>query len=129
MATGNLPDHSFNLCFQHIDDLVVFNNKFWEYVKDIYPSQLNDETTKQCDNLASYLDLTFTVEKDGKFSTKLYGKRDDFDFHIVKFPFLSSVYHLALLMVFTCHSSLDMQDAAHTMMISDNVEKLVSQGY
>ena len=33
---------SFNLCFRYIDDLIVFNNKkFWEYVKDIYPSQLN----------------------------------------------------------------------------------------
>ena len=40
------------------------------------------------------LDLTFTVEKDGKLSmyTKLhvYDKRDDFNFHIVNFRFLSS---------------------------------------
>ena len=78
---------SFNLCFQYIDYLVVFNDKkFWEYVKDIYPSQLNVERT----NLASYLDLTFTIEKDWKLSTKLYDKCDDFDFHIVNFPFLSS---------------------------------------
>ena len=41
-------------------------------------------------NLSSYLDLTFTIEKDGKLSAKLYDKRDDFDFHIVNFPFLSS---------------------------------------
>ena len=26
----------------------------------------------------------------GKLSTRLYDKRDDFDFHIVNFPFLSS---------------------------------------
>ena len=30
-----------------------------------------------------------------------------------------ATYHLALLMVWTFHSSLDMHDAAHTMMISD----------
>ena len=30
-----------------------------------------------------------------------------------------ATYHLALLMVCTFHSSLDMHDAAHTMMISD----------
>ena len=30
-----------------------------------------------------------------------------------------ATYHLALLMVYTFHSSLDMHDAAHTMMISD----------
>ena len=69
----------------------MFNNKkFWEYVKDIHPSQLNVEKTNQSDNLASYLDLIFTIQKDGKLSTKLYDKRDDFDFHIVNFPFLTS---------------------------------------
>ena len=30
-----------------------------------------------------------------------------------------ATYHLALLMVCTFHSSLDMHDAAHTMRISD----------
>ena len=30
-----------------------------------------------------------------------------------------ATYHLALLMVCTFHSSLDMHDAAHTIMISD----------
>ena len=34
--------------------------------KDIYPSQLNFKKTNQSDNLASYFDLTFTIEKDGK---------------------------------------------------------------
>ena len=58
---------SFNPCFWYINDPIVSNNKkFLEYVKDIYPSQLNVEKTNQSDNLASYLDLTFTIEKDGK---------------------------------------------------------------
>ena len=78
---------------------MMFNNKkFWEYVKDMYPSQLNVEKTNQCDNLVSYLDLTFTIEKDAKLSTKLYDKRDDFDFHIVSiFHSYQVIYHLALL--------------------------------
>ena len=71
---------SFNPCFRYIDDLFVFNNeKFWEYVKDVYPSQINAEKTNQCGNLGSE-----------KLSTKLYGRRDEFDFCIVNFPFLSS---------------------------------------
>ena len=82
---------SFNLCFRYVNDLmVVSNKKFWEYVKDIYSSQLNVERTNQSHNLASYLDLTFTIQKDGRLSTKPYDKRDDFDFHIVNFPFLPS---------------------------------------
>ena len=58
---------SFNPCFQYINDPIVSNNKkFWKYVKDIYPSQLNVEKTNQSDNLASYFDLTFTIEKEGE---------------------------------------------------------------
>ena len=35
---------SFNLCYRYTDDLIVFNNKnFMDYVKDIYPSELNVE--------------------------------------------------------------------------------------
>ena len=32
----------------------------------------------------------FIIDSGGKLSTRLYDKRDDFDFHIVNFPFLSS---------------------------------------
>ena len=45
---------------------------------------------KVLDDLANYLDLTFIIESNNRLYTKLYDKRDDFDFHIVNFPFLSS---------------------------------------
>ena len=33
---------SFNLCYRYIDDLIVFNNKkFLDYLKEIYPSELD----------------------------------------------------------------------------------------
>ena len=70
-------------------------------------------------HLADYLGLTIIIDSGGKLSTRLYDKRNDFDFHIVNFPFFPATYHLALLMVCTLHSSLDMHDAAHTMRISD----------
>ena len=111
---------SFNLCYRYIDDLIVFNNKkLLDYLKEIYPSQLTIEKASKSDQLADYLHLTFIIDSGGKLSTRLYDKSDDFDFHIVNFPFLSATYHLALLMVCTFHSSLDMHDAAHTMRISD----------
>ena len=35
---------SFNLCYQYIDDLVVFKDKtFLDYLKEIYPSKLTVE--------------------------------------------------------------------------------------
>ena len=82
---------SFNLCYRYMDDLIVFNNKkFLDYLKEIYPSQLIVEKANKSDHLAEYLDLTFIIDSGGKLSTKLYDKRDDFEFHIVNFPFLSS---------------------------------------
>ena len=82
---------SFNLCYRYIDDLIVFNNKkFLDYLKEIYPSQLTVEKANKSDHLADYLDLTFIIDSGGKLSTRLYDKRDDFDFYIVNFPFLSS---------------------------------------
>ena len=82
---------SFNLCYRYIDDLIVFNNKQgFDCLKEIYPSQLTVEKANTSDHLVDYLDLTFIIDSGGKLSTRLYGKRDDFDFHIVNFLFLSS---------------------------------------
>ena len=78
---------SFNLCYGYSDDLIVFNNKkFLDCLKEIYPSQLTVKKVNKSDHLADYLDFTFIIYSGGK----LYGKHDDFDFHIVNFPFLSS---------------------------------------
>ena len=69
---------SFNLCYRCIDDLIVLSNKkCLDYLKEKY-------------HLADYLDLTFIIDSGGKLSTRLYDKRDDFEFRIVNFPFLSS---------------------------------------
>ena len=82
---------SFNLCYPYIDDLIVFNNKkFGDYVKEIYPSQLTVEKANTSDDIANYLDLTFIIKSNNQLYTMLYDKRNDFDFHIVNFPFLSS---------------------------------------
>ena len=56
----------------------------------IYPSQLTVGKANKSDHLADYLDLTFIIDSGGKLSNRLYDKRDDFDLHIVNFPFLSS---------------------------------------
>ena len=81
---------SFNLCYRYTDVLIVFNNKILNYLKEIYPSQLTVEKANKSDYLADYLDLTFIIDSGGKLSTRLYDKRDDFDFHIANFPFLST---------------------------------------
>ena len=127
---------SFNLCYRYMDDLIVFNNKkFGDYVKEIYPSQLTVEKANTSVDLASYLDLNFIIgSNNGQLYTKLYDKRDDFDFHIVNFPFLSSnilsspsygVYTSQLIRYAKSCSCYDDLGYRHERL----VDRLLSQGY
>ena len=78
---------------RYIDDSIVFNNKkFEDHVKEIHFSQLTVEKANTSDDLPNYLDLTFITGSNNRLYTKLYDQRDDFDFHLVNFPFLSSKY-------------------------------------
>ena len=111
---------SFNLCYRYIDDLIVFSNKkFLNYLKEIYPSELTAEKTNKSDHLADYPDLTFIIDSGGELSTRLCDKHDDFDFHIVNFPFISNNVPSGPSYGVYIQSSLNMHDAAHTMRISD----------
>ena len=56
-------------------------------ISQIYPSefQLNKANTSYTE--AAFLDLHLSISNE-TVSTKIYDKRDDFDFDIVNFPFL-----------------------------------------
>ena len=56
----------------------------------MYPAELEIKDTTKSNTSASYLDLLLSIESDGQVRTSLYDKRDDFNFHITNFPFLSS---------------------------------------
>ena len=62
---------------------VYFDNM----VSQIYPSELQLNKPNTSDTEAAFLDLHLSISND-IVSTKIYDKRDDFDFKIVKFPFL-----------------------------------------
>ena len=56
-------------------------------VHSIYPVELQLNKANASDTKAAFLDLNLSSHND-TVSTKLYDKRDDFDFDIVDFPFL-----------------------------------------
>ena len=56
-------------------------------VAKIYPSELLFNKTNTSDKEATFLDLCLSISND-IVSTKIYDKRDDFDFEIVNFTFL-----------------------------------------
>jgi hypothetical protein len=51
---------------------------------------------KEFDKSASYLDILFNIDSNGRMTTTPYDKRDEFDFAIVNFPFLCSNISLSL---------------------------------
>ena len=56
-------------------------------VSQIYPAELQLNKANTFDTEAPFLDLHLSI-LDGFVSSKIYDKRDDFDFDIVNFPFL-----------------------------------------
>ncbi|KAK3089515.1 hypothetical protein FSP39_004218 [Pinctada imbricata] len=81
----------FNFTYRYIDDVLSINNpKFADYLSSIYPSELEVKETTETNNSASYLDIMLSYDTDGHMNTSLYDKRDDFNFGITNFPFLSS---------------------------------------
>ena len=56
-------------------------------VSQIYPSEIQLDKTNTSDTEAAFLDLHLSISND-IVSTKVYDKRDHFDFEIVNFPFL-----------------------------------------
>ncbi|KAK3093830.1 hypothetical protein FSP39_020721 [Pinctada imbricata] len=81
----------FSFTYRYIDDVLSINNpKFADYLSSIYPSDLEVKETTETNNSASYLDIMLSYNTDGHMNTSLYDKRDDFNFSITNFPFLSS---------------------------------------
>ena len=75
----------------YIDDVLSLSNSdIDQYIHTIYPSELDIKNTTDSQKSSSYLDLLLSIGADNNLHTKLYDKRDDFDFHIVNFPFLDS---------------------------------------
>ena len=81
----------FNLTYRYIDDVLSINNpEFENYLGQMYPAELEIKDTTESTTSASYLDLLLSIGRDGQLHTSIYDKRDDFNFHITNFPFLSS---------------------------------------
>ena len=83
----------FNFTYRYIDDVLsvlsLKNTNFAEYLEFIYPRELEIKETTETAASSSYLDYYLYIDN-GKRTTRLYDKRDDFNFPIVNFPFLSS---------------------------------------
>lgn len=79
---------AFNNTSRYLDDLLnIDNNHFPSLVNKIYPHELQLNKANTSDKQANFLDLNLSIVN-GYVTTKIYDKRDDFNFNIVNFPFL-----------------------------------------
>ena len=81
---------AINSTSRYLDDLLNIDNIHFEHmVHRIYPAELQLNKANASDTEAAFLDLNLSIYNDILVvSTKIYDKRDDFNFDIVNFPFL-----------------------------------------
>ena len=89
LSSDNQADviKAFNLTPRYLDDLLNIDNPYFEgRVNQIYPLELQLNKANTSDTEA-FLDLHLSISN-GFVSSKIYDKRDDFDFDIFNFSFL-----------------------------------------
>ena len=117
-----------------MDDILNINNVYFDnMVSKIYASEIQLNKANTSDTEAAILELHLSISNDS-VSTKIYDKRDNFDFEIVNFPFLdgdvprSTFYgvYISQLIRFARASSYVADFNTHNKLLT---KKLLKQGY
>ena len=90
LSDNNQTDiiEAFNSTSGYLDDLLNIDNPYFEQMKGrIYLAELQLNKANSSDTEAPFLDLNLSITK-GIVSSKIYDKRDVFDFEIVNYSFL-----------------------------------------
>ena len=76
---------------RYIDDLLSLNDMGYleRMYSDIYPSEMKLNKTNSNSICCDYLDINIII-KNGKFVSKIYDKRQDFNFNVISLPHMSS---------------------------------------
>ena len=125
---------AFKSTSRYLDDLLNIDNPYFEgMVSRIYPPELQLNKANTADTEAPFLDLHLSISN-GFVSSKIYDKRDDFDFDIVNFPFLDcdvprstsyGVYISQLIRFARVSSHVVVSNARNKSLTA----KLLQQGY
>ena len=127
---------AFNMTSRYLDNFLNNNNVLFDnMVSQIYPSelQLNKANTTDTEAAFVFVDLHLSISND-IVSTKIYDKRDDFDFEIVNFPFLEGDFprstsygvYISQLIRFARASSFVTDFNTRNKLLT---QKLLKQGY
>ena len=125
---------AFNITSRYLNDILNIDNVYFDnMLSQIYPSERQLIKVYTSDTEAAFLDLQMSISN-GIVSTKIYDKRDDFDFKIVNFPFLngdvprSASYggYISQLIRFARSSSYVTDFNTRNKLLT---QKLLKQGY
>ena len=125
---------SFNRTSRYLDDILNLDNPYFDQmVSSIYPAELTLNKANDSNLVTSFLDLHLSVDN-GIISSKIYDKREDFNFSIVNYPFLDGdvprstsygVYISQLIRFARACSSLEDFNSRNLLITN----KLLKQGY
>ena len=120
LSDNNQTDiiEAFNSTSRYLDDLLNIDNPYFEkMVGQIYPTELQLNKANSSDTEAPFLDLNLSITN-GIVSSKIYDKRDDFNFEIVNFPFLDGDVLAVLHMVYIFLSLFPLLECVLMLMTS-----------
>ena len=82
---------SFNFTFRYVHDVLpLINIRLGDFVDRIFPIELEIKDITDTDRSASYLNIHLEIDRGGRLISKLYNKRDDFNFPIKNFQYICS---------------------------------------
>ena len=90
LSDNNQTDiiEAFNSTSRYLDDVLNTANPYFEQIeRQIYPTEIQLNKANSSETKAPFLDLNLSVTN-GIVYSKIYDRRDDFNFEIVNFPFL-----------------------------------------
>ena len=117
-----------------MDDILNIDNVYFDNtVSQIYPSEPQFNKANTSDIKAAFLNLHLSISND-IVSTKIYEKRDDFDFEIVNFPFLDgdvprSASYGVYISQFICFARASSYVTDFNTCNKLLTQKLLKQGY
>ena len=126
--------NAFNTTSRFLDGILNINNIYFDnMVSQIYPSELQLNKANTSDTGAAFLDLHVSISNDS-VSTKIYDKRDNFDFEIIIFPFLDgdvprSTSYRVYISQLICFARASSHVADFNTRNKLLTQKLLKQGY
>ena len=79
---------SFNYMYRYIDRVLSMNNQYFlNYLGKMFPVELEIKNATESNTYAYYPDLLLSIGRDDQLHTSNNEEPDDFNFHIINFPF------------------------------------------